>query len=168
MTTDRLTTLTFENRNKLETMLMEFDESWTTSSLKKAAQLLATDAFEKDFRQLAVVELVKIDLQRRWSAGQGKLIEDYYQLLPTLELEVDAELIVVEFNERRRVEKDVNISEYQDRFPDCYSDVTQIVSENEFFDNDISATVGPGQANIETSRIAAANKTGDSAGFCTI
>jgi hypothetical protein len=72
MTTDRLTTLTFENRNKLETMLMEFDESWTTSSLKKAAQLLATDAFEKDFRQLAVVELVKIDLQRRWSAGQGK------------------------------------------------------------------------------------------------
>jgi hypothetical protein len=96
------------------------------------------------------------------------MIEDYYQLLPTLEPAVDAELIVVEFNERRRVEKDINISEYQDRFPDCYSDVTQIVSENEFFDNDISATVGPGQANIETSRIAAANKTGDSAGFCTI
>ena len=51
------------------------------------------------------------------------------------------------------------LSEYQDRFPDCYSDVTQIVSENEFFDNDVPATVGPGQANIETSRIAAANET---------
>ena len=160
MSVDRLSTLTFEHRNQLESMLMEFDSGWAPSKLKKFLEKLASNKINDQLRDAAVVELVKVDLQRRWASGQGKLIEEYFPMLPRLEALVDAGLVLVELIERRRVENEVSIESYAKRFPEIYPEIAYVALENQFFDiEDHEATVLRGQASIETSRMGRANET---------
>ncbi len=61
----------------------------------------------QEFRAVAAVELIKIDLRRRFQAGQGKLLEEYAQELPEVlhDGEPPSDLIYEEFHVRKQQAK---------------------------------------------------------------
>ncbi len=71
---DQLATLNVEQRNELESLLMEFDQAWSPSLLSDYCARLESGESRR-FRQVALSQLVKIDMQRQWSAGNRKELE---------------------------------------------------------------------------------------------
>ena len=72
---DRLVALAITQRNSLESLLFQFDQDWNPSRLGEYWRKLKDDGQGDLYRKLAIVELIKIDLQRRWSEGKGPLLE---------------------------------------------------------------------------------------------
>ncbi len=125
--TDRLGVLEAGQRNELESLLMEFDQAWTPNSLNKFGSRLASHP-DAAFHGIALAELVKIDLQRHWSAGNRRLLEDYLQQYPVLGAadSVAADLILAEFDARRGVDAGVAVADYEDRFPQQFRVLEQL------------------------------------------
>ncbi len=140
-TANPFTALTISQRNRLESFLLEFDECWTTELLDDYSDRLKSETNAK-FRQLAIAELVKIDLQRRWAVGQGRLIEEYCKRFADLGRpeDIDVELIQIEFGARSAATSDFALESYAERFPMQYDELTN-------------------QASIDTSRVSGIRKT---------
>src|SRR4051812_30182074 len=68
-------------RLRLEEMLLEFDRSWDEGRLGAVAGGLPSDA---RLRRAALVEMVKIDLERRWQRGQRVGVDYYLNAVPEL------------------------------------------------------------------------------------
>ena len=68
-------------------------------------------------RKLLLTELIKIDLENRWSMGLRRLIEDYFDDFPELEEDTPAELIFEEFHIRRISGDSLTPDEMVQRFP---------------------------------------------------
>ena len=65
---DPLAVLEVAERNELEALLMDFDQAWVPESLDEFGRRFASHPSQQ-FRDLALSNLVKVDLQRSWSAG---------------------------------------------------------------------------------------------------
>jgi serine/threonine protein kinase len=67
----------------------------------------------------ALVELVKVDLGRKWRSGHPVCLESYLEALPELGTRdtIPAELILAEYEERRRSGVPADLAEYAGRFP---------------------------------------------------
>lgn len=78
-------------------------------------------------RPLAILELVKCDLDHCWRDGRGLVIEEYLKRLPELRdnPELLAVLIAEEFRVRQQYGDQPNLSGYRIRFPDHYAAVEQ-------------------------------------------
>ena len=75
--------LAVEQRNQLESLLMDFDQNWRPGSLADFSRRLEPSASDA-YRRLALTELVKIDLQRSWAARDGRPLEKYLAEFPGL------------------------------------------------------------------------------------
>ena len=60
---DPLAVLQANERNELEALLLDFDENWAPGALEKTAGRVASNPSQR-YGQLALAELVKVDLQR--------------------------------------------------------------------------------------------------------
>jgi hypothetical protein len=76
-----LASLTDEDRRLLEAWLVEFDLSWDEERLATRA---ATVPSGHPLRRAALVEMVKIDLERQWQRGRPCGLEDYLRVYPEL------------------------------------------------------------------------------------
>ena len=124
---DPLAVLEIAARNELESMLMEFDGMWRPNSLDEYGGRLESHP-NQEFRDLALAELVKIDLQRSWAAGKGRLIEDYLKMFPRLGKaeSVRADLIAAEYDARNELDSELSLANYESRFPRQFQELKQL------------------------------------------
>ncbi len=82
-----------------------------------------------ELRRLALVELIKLDLEYRPEAGHSRrTIEDYCREFPELEVGgVPADLLYEEFHIRRSSGEAVDPAEYEERFPDQKQALRQLL-----------------------------------------
>ncbi|MCA9169170.1 MAG: protein kinase [Planctomycetales bacterium] len=84
-------------------------------------------------RQLALVELIKIDLEFNWiGAGDPRYIDDYLREFPELAREgIPSDLIYEEFHLRREAGLQVDPTEYLERFPENAAQLRRLMSLDE-------------------------------------
>ncbi len=125
---------------QLDACLKAFREAWdgATAPLSMVPLLhvpppLASHlpASPPEIRRLAAVELVKLDMNRRWARPEWqKRIEAYLAELPELAVDgiVAPDLIFEEYQVRRRRGEAVTQDEYRQRFPKQASSIASILS----------------------------------------
>ena len=69
--------LSEDQRQRVDTWLAEFDLSWTPESLKRWADRLPPAG--DPVRLAALIEMVKIDLERQWERGEPRTVETYLE-----------------------------------------------------------------------------------------
>jgi serine/threonine protein kinase len=157
MSADRqLTLLSADQRNQLELILMGFDQSWQPELLEQYVQRIQANNDEK-LIEPALSELVKIDLQRGWAAGQGRLLEEYCRRFPALGTPetLDPESILIEFETRREVEPQLDLGSYEARFPKQFRRLSELFSQIQQSDAGAvkqTSDTPQDQASIQTSR----------------
>src|SRR3954453_17705512 len=107
--------LDVEQRNRLEHLLVEFERSWHTNRLAGGGAALPSDGA---LRVASLVELVKIDLERRWQSGQRPAAEEYTARFPELLTAggVPFDLIQAELEAQRRTGT-ADVESFCRRFP---------------------------------------------------
>lgn len=106
------------DRQRLESLLIEFDRAWTPEALPARAAALEQE--DVRFRMAALVELVKIDLEYQWSRGRRRLLESYLHEFPQLQ-DLGAELrelMLAELETRQQAGEAVDREEWLRRFPE--------------------------------------------------
>src|SRR5262249_1822023 len=83
---------------QLEAWLVDFDCRWAPGHLRARLLLLPAEA---PWRRHALVEMVKIDLERRWQHGERVGLADYLRDFPELET-LPADLLLAEGEVRRQ------------------------------------------------------------------
>jgi serine/threonine protein kinase len=81
-------------------------------------------------RQIALVELIKIDLEFRWQTGGcPKRVEEYAEEFPELsgEFGLPCDLIYEEYHVRQRSDAPPTVQEYRDRFPDQAASLVRLL-----------------------------------------
>ncbi len=81
--------------------------------------LLESSSSGSTLRLPALFELVKADLERKWRSGHPVSLESYLEILPELGTRdsIPAELILAEYEERRRGGEPMEFAEFANRFP---------------------------------------------------
>jgi serine/threonine protein kinase len=94
-------TLSREHQKQLEGWLIDFDRRWCPELMRVRAPALPADA---PWRLPALIEMVKIDLERRWQRGERVVLADYLRDYPELGTPqtVAADLIRAEYDVRRQ------------------------------------------------------------------
>jgi tetratricopeptide (TPR) repeat protein/tRNA A-37 threonylcarbamoyl transferase component Bud32 len=101
---------------RLESVLLRFEDAWRAGDRPDLADFLPADGPE---RRALLVELVQEDLYYRLAAGEAGRVEDYLERYPELAHDAPAllDLLVAEYQLRRRREPDLLTAEYARRFP---------------------------------------------------
>lgn len=105
---ERLLQLADADRRLLESWLVEFDQAWQAGQLAAWVRRLPSPG--SVLRLPALVELVKIDLERHWEQGSRVALEVYLKDYPELGTpeSVLPDLLQVEFEVRRQQEERAN------------------------------------------------------------
>ncbi len=74
--------LSVEQQKLLDERLLEFERDWTPDSLSQWQQRL--QSLPPELVEAAMVELVKIDLERSWQSGRRASLTDYLARYPAL------------------------------------------------------------------------------------
>lgn len=155
---DPLADLSVADRNDLESMLLDFDGGWKRDLLDRYAAQVASHP-NQDYQKLALAELVKIDMQRSWTAGKGRLIEEYVRRFPSLGStdSVSADLIAAEYDVRSGLDQELDLTSYASRFPNQFREVEKLVSQL-FRSNASSVALKPSaenplQLSVDTRRL---------------
>jgi hypothetical protein len=100
------------DRQQLETWLADFDATWNEHRLKDC--LAAHTPPGHPLRLLFLGEMVKVDLQKHSSLGRRPRVEGYLSTYPELGTPdtVAAELLVAEYQGRRRLGDPVTLDDY--------------------------------------------------------
>jgi len=101
------------------------------------------DRAAADFRGAAMAELVKVDLERRWAAGDRRRVEDYLNQYPELRASADslAEIVQQEYFVRSRHGEHPGAAELQSRFPDL--DQHRVLQSDEHLLNTVAFNESP-------------------------
>ncbi|HVX13003.1 MAG TPA: serine/threonine-protein kinase [Pirellulales bacterium] len=107
-----------------------FSEAWSKGAPPSPTDFLtpATD----DVRRLLLVELVKIDLNRRWPQPESRRsVEDYLHDYPALAVDGNPpyDLVIEEYQARRQAGETVKIEEYEKRFPRLAAQIRRLLSD---------------------------------------
>ncbi len=118
--------LTGAERHRLESLLLEFDRSWDDGRLAAARQL-PRDAL----RPLALLEMVKVDLEKQWQRGRKPTVEGYLRLYPELGTAetVPPGLLLAEYQVRRRFGGAAGLDDYARRFPRRADELRGLLAE---------------------------------------
>ena len=151
---DQLAGLPVDQRNQLESLLMTFDQSWSPTAIGDFARRAEAECSLECLR-LAVQEMVKIDLQRGWSSGHGKRLEEYIEQLPALGSaeDIGTDLVHVEYTARAAADPTVELNSYAERFPRQFARLVEVANRPGGGHATVPPKVAPDQASIETSRI---------------
>ncbi len=95
------------------------------------------------FRSAVMTELVKVDLERRWSAGDRRRVEDYLKEYPELKSSNDvlAEVVQQECFVRAKHGEQPNVDELHSRFPGL--DERRVLQTDEYLLNTIAFGINP-------------------------
>jgi serine/threonine protein kinase len=109
--------LSADDRLLLKSWLTEFVQTWTESRLEESVAGLPTAGDR--LRQPALVELIKVDLRRRWDRGDRVELESYLQRYPELGCgdAVAVGLVRAEYEARKKAGTSVPLEEMRRRFP---------------------------------------------------
>jgi serine/threonine-protein kinase len=104
-------TLRSEHEEQLEGWLIEFDRRWSPEQMRLRVPALPAEA---PWRLAALVEMAKIDLERRWQRGERVGLADYLRDYPELGTPhtVPADLIRAEYDVRRQFGETVDTVEF--------------------------------------------------------
>lgn len=107
--------------HQYEEILERFEETWQSSPEPDINHYLPPPG-DLD-RAALLLELVHIDLERRWKAGEQPWLESYLQRYPELKEDLDAlfELILAEYDFHCRFEGRPGFAEYGRRFRELRS-----------------------------------------------
>jgi hypothetical protein len=121
-----LAVLSDEHRRILEAWLVEFDESWEESRL--AAWMRKLPQPGNRLRLPLLIEMIKIDLERRWEHGKRVSLESYLKRLPELGTpgNVPADLILAECKVRQQFGASVDLTVLAKRFPGRAEEVQRL------------------------------------------
>jgi hypothetical protein len=112
-----LADLSEDDRQSLEAWLVDFELAWGKRPLKEwVGRLPAADV---SWRRAALVEMVRIDLERRWQRGRPTCLEAYVQAVPELgaPAALPADLVLAEYEARRDSGAPADLAEFAKRFP---------------------------------------------------
>src|SRR5262249_54868228 len=117
-------------RSELEAWLLEFEQSWDEKRLANRVRRLPPDGRR---RRAALIEMVKIDLERRWQAGRRGPVENYLKALPRLgdAATVPVELLLAEYAVRRQFGAPCAPAAFGKRFPSVYAAFRRRLAEVE-------------------------------------
>jgi predicted Ser/Thr protein kinase len=115
-TDSHLANLCQEDRELLESWLVDFDLAWNENRLAGWVRRLPT---EQKLRRAALIEVVKIDLERRWQHGKKSKLESYLKALPELGTTeaLPFDLLLAEYEARVYSGAGVDLTELAGRFP---------------------------------------------------
>ena len=115
------------DRDKLEKILLDFDEQWNPAALPDAFADLILEPDE--FCRVALLELIKIDLHRHWEQGKPRQVDSYSSNLESVGIgpQIPAQLILAEFLARHASGKAPVAREYQNRFPDQFDEFKKLI-----------------------------------------
>src|SRR5262249_1217788 len=107
------------------TWLMAFNQTWTSSSLAECVESLPPVGDR--LRLPALVEMVKLDLRRRWEQGVRVEIESYLVRYPELGTSdtVPVGLVKTEYEARQAAGPPAPLEELASRFPRQSAQLTQ-------------------------------------------
>src|SRR5262245_23876422 len=107
-------------RSDLEAWLLEFEQAWDEKRLANSVRQLSRNA---RWRRAALIEMAKIDLERRWQAGRQVTVERYLKALPELGNAdtVPVELLLAEYTVRRQFGAPCDPAAFEKRFPRVYA-----------------------------------------------
>jgi predicted Ser/Thr protein kinase len=136
-----LAELSDDQRQLLETWLVEFDLSWDEGRLASSARRLPPRG--DPLRRPALIEMVKIDLERRWQRGQRAGLEAYVKALPELAGPggLPADLVLAEYEARQQCGAAADLAEFATRFPRQADELRRLVGQ---------AAGAPGRAALDT------------------
>jgi hypothetical protein len=151
-----LAELTDDLRQMLETWLVEFDLSWDENRLGLWVHRLPPRGDR--LRRPALIEMLKIDLERRWQRGQRVSLENYLSVLPELGApdRLPADLVLAEFEARQQCGSPADLAEFAQRFPRQADQLRRLVRQ--------SHGEAAERASLETTRL---GDHGTDAGGCT-
>jgi serine/threonine protein kinase/WD40 repeat protein len=127
VTNTQVWALTDEHRAVLEDWLVEFERTWDEGRLGARVGELPPGPL----RFPALVELVKIDLERNWQRGNPLTVESYLARYPELGTPetVPADLLQVEYEARRQSGSAADLSDFAGRFPARADDLHRLVEQ---------------------------------------
>ena len=106
----KLADLSDDDRQVLESWLVEFDQGWDERLLASRLDEIPPGS---SWRLPALAEMVKIDLERQWRHGRQVSLESYLEEFPELGSpgDVSADLIQVEYDVRRKFKRSLDTLE---------------------------------------------------------
>jgi hypothetical protein len=112
-----LSDLTDNARLQVESLLLSFDQSWSPDRL--AEQVRTLPAVGNPLRLAALIELVKVDLERHWQHGRPLHVEDYLARYPELGTAdtVAPDLLQTEYEVRQQFGQPADLTAFAARFP---------------------------------------------------
>ncbi len=109
-----------------EQTLWRFERAWIEDGQPAIADFLADKTAAT--RQYLLRELIKLDLEYHWKAGNRVRVEDYLHRFPELgDLSAADDLLEEEFLARRHVSQLPDQDEIADRFPDKRAKIERLV-----------------------------------------
>jgi WD40 repeat protein/predicted Ser/Thr protein kinase len=114
------------DREAVEAMLLSFEQSWQEGALAGFAARLPEAG---PVRFAALVEAVKVDLERSWQAGRRPEVEEYLRAYPELGTPADTptDLLQAELEARRAAGDTLPLSALLARFPDRAAELRRLV-----------------------------------------
>src|SRR5207253_5650745 len=93
-------------------LIDKFEAAWSANAPTPLEQILESVAV--DMRRPLLVELIPIEMSWRLESGEAIRIESYFERFPELTGDAAAaiELILREFDLRRRTERDLSTADY--------------------------------------------------------
>jgi serine/threonine-protein kinase len=109
---------------RLEQVVEEFEIAWKRGSPPTLNDFLPNDPYE---RRSALPELIHTDLECRFKSGHITLIESYLDAFPELASDSTTvvDLLLAEFDLRRRFDTPPNPTEYGRRFPEYAGEISR-------------------------------------------
>jgi hypothetical protein len=124
-----LAALSAQGRQLLERWLAEFDQSWQEGALEARVRSLPPPG--NMLRRPALVEMVKIDLERCWRAGKRVPVEDYLKRYPELGSPdtISVDLIQAEIEARQELGDTAQLVDLAKRFPRRGDELRQLLGQ---------------------------------------
>jgi len=124
----RLAELSDDDRQVLESWLVEFDQGWDEGLLANRIDQIPPGS---SWRLPALVEMVKIDLERQWRRGRQISLESYLGEFPELGSpgDVSVDLIQAEYEVRRQFGAPVTLEDYIRRFPHQAGELGRLIAQ---------------------------------------
>jgi len=124
----RLADLSNDDRQVLESWLVEFDQGWDEGLLAKRLDQIPPGS---SWRLPALAGMVKIDLQRQWRRGRQVSLESYLEEFPELGSpgDVSADLIQAEYEVRRQFGAPLTLEDYLRRFPHQAGELARLIAQ---------------------------------------
>ncbi len=125
----RLADLCDDDRRALDSWLLEFDQRWDEGLLASRVDLIPPGS---SWRLPALVEMVKIDLERQWRRGRQVSLESYIEAFPELGSpgDISADLIKVEYEVRLQFGAPLTLEDYKRRFPHQAAELARLITSD--------------------------------------